>query len=138
MTKKFQKSFRMVALAGVVLAASTALTAAPVSAAQAAPASACVSNLYSSGGVAPCIKNLQILANHKLPYITGQRLVVDGQFGPATRAGIVAIQKKFGLAQDGVVGAKTWRTLCSPSTIAPYAGEDFTAAEAVAARNAGC
>lgn len=38
-------------------------------------------------------------------------LTTDGNFGPATTAGIKAIQQLFGLTQDGVVGPNTWHKL---------------------------
>ena len=36
-------------------------------------------------------------------------LVVDGEFGPKTQAGVKALQKQLGLVQDGVVGKDTWK-----------------------------
>jgi|GEM_PF-2073217 len=38
---------------------------------------------------------------------------VDGVFGPATQAGVVAFQRSKGLVADGIVGAKTWGALLS-------------------------
>ncbi len=36
---------------------------------------------------------------------------IDGQFGSATRQLVLAYQKKFGLTQDGIVGANTWASM---------------------------
>lgn len=41
----------------------------------------------------------------------GQRLAADGDFGPATHDAVLAWQRFFGLAADGIVGEKTWATL---------------------------
>ena len=38
-------------------------------------------------------------------------LATDGDFGPKTKAAVVAFQKKNGLAADGIVGSKTWSLL---------------------------
>ena len=35
----------------------------------------------------------------------------DGVFGATTTAGVKAVQKFFGLADDGVVGPRTWGAL---------------------------
>ena len=35
----------------------------------------------------------------------------DGIFGPTTTAAVKAVQKMFGLTQDGVVGPSTWKKL---------------------------
>lgn len=39
------------------------------------------------------------------------KIAVDGDFGPATKAAVVAFQKKQGLYPDGVVGGNTWAKL---------------------------
>lgn len=39
------------------------------------------------------------------------KLAVDGSFGPATTKAVKSYQKSKGLAQDGIVGRKTWDSL---------------------------
>ncbi|WP_461328971.1 peptidoglycan-binding domain-containing protein [Bradyrhizobium diazoefficiens] len=41
----------------------------------------------------------------------GASLKVDGDFGPATLAALVAFQKSTGLAGDGICGPMSWRAL---------------------------
>lgn len=41
----------------------------------------------------------------------GAGLVVDGDYGPATREKVVNFQQAHGLATDGIVGPKTWAAL---------------------------
>lgn len=41
----------------------------------------------------------------------GSNLVVDGDFGPATKTAVINFQKSRGLATDGSVGPITWREL---------------------------
>jgi len=42
-------------------------------------------------------------------------MAVDGDFGPQTAAAVKAVQKFFGLAQDGIVGPATWSALVTGS-----------------------
>ncbi|MFJ2591279.1 peptidoglycan-binding protein, partial [Streptomyces sp. NPDC087538] len=55
----------------------------------------------------------------------GNRIAVDGAFGPATRNATAAFQRSHGLTADGVVGPKTWNKLVNgtktstPTTPAP-------------------
>jgi peptidoglycan hydrolase-like protein with peptidoglycan-binding domain len=36
---------------------------------------------------------------------------IDGNFGAATEAAVIALQKRYGLDADGVVGGGTWEIL---------------------------
>ncbi|GAB3624441.1 N-acetylmuramoyl-L-alanine amidase [Mariniluteicoccus endophyticus] len=38
----------------------------------------------------------------------GARIEADGSFGPATKAAVIDLQKRSGLAADGVCGPRTW------------------------------
>ena len=44
-------------------------------------------------------------------YDTIPRVSLDGVFGPATTAAVIAAQNVFGLEPDGVVGESTWRAI---------------------------
>ena len=47
------------------------------------------------------------------------RISVDGIFGPATEAAVIAYQKRYGLSPDGIVGPHTWTALGIPTTNEP-------------------
>jgi len=40
-------------------------------------------------------------------------IIADGDFGPGTKARVIAFQKTKGLTADGIVGARTWEALLS-------------------------
>lgn len=59
------------------------------------------------GNVGPAVMELQ----RKLIGGAGQRLVLDGQFGPKTRDAVLNLQRWCHLTVDGIVGPQTWATL---------------------------
>ena len=60
----------------------------------------------SKGCAGPEVKTVQ-----RIIYARGinRSLAVDGAFGPATKSGVITLQKQLGLSQDGVVGKDTWK-----------------------------
>jgi hypothetical protein len=52
------------------------------------------------------VRSVQYLLNSR-----GSSLATDGQFGPATKAAVVAFQTSRGLTPDGIVGNATWPQL---------------------------
>ena len=57
------------------------------------------------------VKMLQELLNK-----AGHKLVVDSDFGQKTHDAVVALQKSKSLEADGIVGPKTWASLCVGKT----------------------
>ncbi len=64
----------------------------------------------ATGSSGAQVKRLQEVLNHIGP---GPALTVDGIFGPKTKARVVALQQRFGLKADGIVGPVTSRALVS-------------------------
>lgn len=58
------------------------------------------------GATGESVHHLQVLLRG-----CGYRLTVDGVFGPTTDRAVRTFQQRHHLAVDGVVGAKTWKTL---------------------------
>jgi peptidoglycan hydrolase-like protein with peptidoglycan-binding domain len=52
------------------------------------------------------VVELQKLLNER-----GANLLVDGFFGPVTKAAVVHFQKNYGLVPDGVIGSIVWKQL---------------------------
>ena len=58
------------------------------------------------------VYNLQYLLNYVGQYYdTIPVIAVDGVFGTDTLAAVKALQRTFGLAEDGIVGVRTWNAL---------------------------
>lgn len=62
--------------------------------------------LLSKGSTGQPVRNLQGLLNAH-----GQRLAVDGDFGPATDSAVRAFQISAHIGVDGAVGVQTWSAL---------------------------
>lgn len=84
-------------------------SAAPAPAPKPTPSGVCEVKLrvLRRGSRGGDVKSLQALLNAK----AGQRLAVDGDFGPATEGSVKKVQKYLGLAVDGIVGTHTWTVL---------------------------
>jgi len=63
----------------------------------------------AAGTAGRIVEDLQRTLNARLP--EADRLGVDGEFGPATAAGVRAFQKQAGLPETGVVDTATWAAL---------------------------
>ncbi|WP_455244428.1 peptidoglycan-binding domain-containing protein, partial [Petrachloros mirabilis] len=59
----------------------------------------------------PPLKGRDVVKLQRALRRAGHRVAVDGRFGPATKRAVIRFQRKQGLAQDGVVGPKTWYAL---------------------------
>lgn len=73
-------------------------------------------HLLSKGTAGPEVKTVQrILYARGIKDDAGKQIAVDGDFGKATKAGVIKLQKQLfpGSASewDGEVGAKTWRQM---------------------------
>jgi hypothetical protein len=62
--------------------------------------------VVAEGATGEDVRTIQFSLN-----VHGQNLVVDGDFGPLTKAGVQVFQAAKGLASDGIVGDQTWPAL---------------------------
>lgn len=109
---------RTMAVTFVVAGVAIVGGAAFVGGSQAQAAGQCVDYIYSRGGVANCIINIQKIINAS--GVTGQ-ITADGAFGPLTENAVKAFQTNRGIAADGVVGVQTWKKLCAVTQAAATA-----------------
>lgn len=63
--------------------------------------------ILQNGSQGDPVKSLQVLLNGR----ANQHLAVDGAFGPLTEDAVLAVQRFYKIAVDGVVGADTWTAL---------------------------
>ncbi len=58
------------------------------------------------------VSNLQFFLDYLSAFYSDiPPLDIDGAFGPSTEAAVRAAQRRFGLSEDGVVGAVTWNAI---------------------------
>ena len=65
-------------------------------------------NELAQGASGELVENLQRTIKKRL---SGSRLSVDGDFGPATRQAVIAFQRNQNLPPTGIVTAETWKAL---------------------------
>lgn len=121
-----KKSMSVLAGAAASAALVTGITAVPAAQAAVPTAAPGVSaTLASRASVAQALQPWPVLkqgTNSVWPHVTvrslqyllnarGARLAVDGQYGPLTRAAVLAFQRSHGLPATGVVNAGTWLRL---------------------------
>lgn len=68
-----------------------------------------MAGLLQKGSVGPEVTRLQTMLNKVLK--PNPPLATDGKFGPNTSAAVQTFQKQQSLAQDGIVGPRTWQAL---------------------------
>lgn len=56
-------------------------------------------------------KGDDVIALQHLLNVEGYKVTIDGDFGAKTETAVKLLQKAHGLADDGIVGAKTWAVL---------------------------
>ncbi len=74
------------------------------------------------GSTGSSVSLIQRYLNYISSFFEGiDQVTIDGIFGNATRAAVVAFQRTFGLAADGVVGPATWnRIVAVYDTVVTY------------------
>lgn len=101
-TRPDEMHFEIIGDHARVAAAAVAIRA---KASQASSDGAAVLKRGSSG---EAVRQLQHVLNAWYPYL---RLAVDGDYGPATEAGVKELQRRAGIKVDGIAGAMTFRVL---------------------------
>ena len=97
-------------------------------------AATCKTYNWSINKSGTCVKNIQRITNaagaRHWHYSGSAVLVVDGKFGPLTKAQVIAFQKFGKLSQDGIVGPNTWAVLCADARMLGSANDGYKAAVA--------
>ena len=100
---------RRIAAAVVAVAA---LTLAFVPSVSASASTTLCSTTLQEGDTGSCVSQLQQRLNQ-----LGANLVVDGDFGPATKNAVLAFQGRERISFDGIVGPQTQSYLNSPGSV---------------------
>ena len=70
------------------------------------------SETLQEGNTGQSVRQLQYMLRVVSDYIsTVPAVAIDGIFGPATQAAVIAYQRYAGLTPDGIVGQNTWQSL---------------------------
>ena len=70
------------------------------------------SETLQEGNTGQSVRQLQYMLRVVSDYIsTVPAVAIDGIFGPATQAAVIAYQRYAGLTPDGIVGTNTWQSL---------------------------
>ena len=70
------------------------------------------SETLQEGDTGQSVRQLQYMLQVVSDYIsTVPAVTIDGIFGPATQAAVIAYQRHAGLTPDGIVGTNTWQSL---------------------------
>ena len=70
------------------------------------------SGTLQEGNTGQSVRQLQYMLRVVSDYIdTVPSVAIDGIFGPATQAAVIAYQRHAGLTPDGIVGTNTWHSL---------------------------
>ena len=70
------------------------------------------SGTLQEGNTGQSVRQLQYMLRVVSDYIsTVPAVAIDGIFGPATQAAVIAYQRHAGLTPDGIVGTNTWHSL---------------------------
>lgn len=70
------------------------------------------SGTLQEGNTGQSVRQLQYMLRVVSDYIsTVPAVAIDGIFGPATQAAVIAYQRHAGLTPDGIVGTNTWQSL---------------------------
>src|SRR3954451_20625382 len=101
---------RVVGVVGTMVVG-LSLACIPSLSASASPAALCSTTLQEgSSGI--CVTQLQQRLNQ-----LGANLVVDGQFGPATKNAVLAFQGRERIGFDGIVSSQTQSYLNNPGSV---------------------
>lgn len=85
----------------------------------------CVRKVVSAHkGYDKCVDHIQLMLNTADDHKASNTIGRDGKFGPQTLGRVKGYQTNHNLSSDGIVGPKTWHSLCTHSTKTTSAWKD--------------